>query len=110
MCLSAPFIPQFFKDQLAETAPYWDYVIGNETEAETWAESQNLGTKDLREIAKAMVKLPKANTKRQRTAIITHGTEPTIVASGKENGEVEVNEYPVHSIDPEKICDTNGAG
>lgn len=42
LSLSAPFIPQFFKDQLDQTAPYWDYVIGNETEAEAYAESHGL--------------------------------------------------------------------
>jgi len=92
LSISAPFIAQFFKDPLAETAPYWDYVIGNETEAAAWAESQGLSTTSIPEIAKAMVKLPKINTKRQRVAIVTQGTEPTVVAVGKENGEVEIKE------------------
>lgn len=42
MSISAPFIPQFFKEQLDQTAPYWDYVIGNETEALSYAESHDL--------------------------------------------------------------------
>jgi len=107
LSLAAPFIPQFFKDPLDETAPYWDYVIGNETEAAAYAESHGLGTTDLKEIAKALANLPKANPQRKRVAIITHGTEPTIVAV---QGEDEVKEYPVHEIPKEEICDTNGAG
>lgn len=104
--LSAPFISQFFKDPLDATAPYWDYVIGNETEALAYAESHGLETKDIKEIAKALAALPKKNEKRQRVAIITQGTEPTIVAV---NGE-EIKEYPVHAIDSKLINDTTGAG
>lgn len=110
LSISAPFIAQFFKDQLAETAPYWDYIIGNETEAAAWAESQSIKTTDLSEVAKALVKLPKINKKRQRIAIITQGTEPTIVAVGQEDGSVQIKEYPVHAIAKEEIYDTVGAG
>lgn len=104
--LSAPFISQFFKEPLDATAPYWDYVIGNETEALTYAEGHGIETKDIKEIAIELSKLPKKNTKKERVAIITQGTEPTIVAQG---GKI-VGEYKVHAIDQEKINDTTGAG
>ncbi|CEO58259.1 hypothetical protein PMG11_02990 [Penicillium brasilianum] len=39
MSLSAPFIPIAFKDALDKTEPYWDYLVGNESEALTWAQS-----------------------------------------------------------------------
>jgi adenosine kinase len=107
LSLSAPFIPQFFKEPLDASAPYWDYVIGNETEAAAYAESHGLGTTDVKEIAKALANLPKENTQRKRVAIVTQGTEPTIVAV---QGEDEVQEYPVHEIEKEKINDTTGAG
>ena len=103
--LSAPFIPQFFKEPLDATAPYWDYVIGNETEALSYAESHGLETKDIKEIAKHLAALPKTNKKRERVAIITQGTLPTVVAT---NGEVK--EYEVHPIDKSQINDTTGAG
>jgi adenosine kinase len=32
------------------------------------------------------------------------------VAVGKENGDVEIKEYPVRAIDPKEINDTTGAG
>lgn len=109
--ISAPFIPQFFKDALDQTAPYWDYVIGNETEMLAYAQSHDLGTKDLHEIAKYLVNLPKKNEKRPRAAIITQGTDPTIIATtDKVGGEVTVREVQVHKIAKEEICDTNGAG
>ncbi|TGO51769.1 hypothetical protein BOTNAR_0344g00020 [Botryotinia narcissicola] len=104
--LSAPFISQFFKEPLDATAPYWDYVIGNETEALAWAESHGVESKDIKEIAKALAALPKENKKRERVAIITQGTLPTIVAV---NGK-DVKEYPVHAIDKNLINDTTGAG
>lgn len=103
--LSAPFIPQFFKEPLDATAPYWDYVIGNETEALSYAEHHGMATTDIGEIALALAALPKENKKRERVAIITQGTLPTVVATG---GKVE--EFPVHAIDKAKINDTTGAG
>ncbi|TDZ18445.1 Adenosine kinase [Colletotrichum orbiculare MAFF 240422] len=105
--LSAPFICQFFKDPLDASAPYWDYVIGNETEAAAYAESHDLGTTDLKAIAKHLANLPKENGKRKRVAIVTQGTDPTLVAV---QGEDAVKEYPVKPIAKEQINDTNGAG
>jgi adenosine kinase len=40
--LSAPFIPQFFKDPLDKVIPYCDYIIGNESEALAYAEAHSL--------------------------------------------------------------------
>ena len=107
LSLSAPFIPQFFKDPLDQTAPYWDYVIGNETEARTYAEAHGLGTQDVGGIARHMAELKKENQKRKRVVVITQGTDPTVVAV---QGEQGVKEYEVHKIAKEEICDTNGAG
>jgi sugar/nucleoside kinase (ribokinase family) len=42
MNLSAPFLIQFFKDQMMSVLPYADIVFGNETEAATYAEVQGL--------------------------------------------------------------------
>ncbi|KAK2064231.1 pfkB family carbohydrate kinase [Colletotrichum caudatum] len=105
--LSAPFICQFFKDPLDASAPYWDYIIGNETEAAAYAEAHNLGITDLKEIAKHLANLPKENKQRKRVAIITQGTDPTLVAV---QGEDNVKEYPVKPVAKEQINDTNGAG
>jgi adenosine kinase len=107
LSLSAPFICQFFKEPLDASAPYWDYVIGNETEAAAYAESHDWKTTDVKEIAKKLANLPKENGKRKRVAIVTQGTEPTIVAV---QGEDEVKEFPVLELAKEEINDTNGAG
>lgn len=109
LSLSAPFIPQFFKDPLDEAMPYTDYVIGNETEAAAFAESHGFAADktDLKAIAKAMANLPKENGKRKRVVIVTQGTEPTLVAV---QGEDDIKEFPVHTIAKEQINDTNGAG
>ncbi|KAF2874125.1 carbohydrate kinase PfkB [Massariosphaeria phaeospora] len=108
--LSAPFIPQFFKDQLDQVLPYVDILLGNETEAGAYAESHGLDTKDVKEVAKAIAKLPKKNTQRQRTVVFTQGTDPTVSVVAKEGGELDVKETTVHAIGEEKINDTNGAG
>jgi len=110
LSLSAPFIPQFFKDQLDQTAPYWDYVIGNETEALSYAQSHDLKTEKIQEIAKHMATLPKKNNARPRTVIITQGTDPTVIAIADKSGNVDIKEFPVHPIDKSEINDTNGAG
>ncbi|KAF3482426.1 adenosine kinase [Arthroderma uncinatum] len=110
LSLSAPFIPAFFKDQLASVLPYTDYIVGNEAEALSFAESQKWETKDISEIAQKMAKLPKTNTKRGRTVIITQGTEPTIAVVSSESGELKVTQTPIRKISQDEICDTNGAG
>ncbi|KAI8962477.1 Ribokinase-like protein [Daldinia sp. FL1419] len=107
--MSAPFIAEFFKDPLDASAPYWDYVICNESEAAAYARSHSLSVPetDIPGIAKALANLPKANTKKPRVAVITQGTLPTVVAI---QGQDEVKQFPVHAIDESKITDTNGAG
>ncbi len=44
MNLSAPFLVQFFGDQMASVLPYCDYVFGNESEAAAFGEKQGWGT------------------------------------------------------------------
>lgn len=107
LSLSAPFIPQFFKDPVDASAPYWDYVIGNEAEAAAYAESHNLPSKEPKDVARHLADLPKENGKRKRIAIVTQGTLPTLVAI---QGEEGIKEFPVHAIDASQITDTNGAG
>ncbi|KAI5867950.1 Ribokinase-like protein [Durotheca rogersii] len=108
--VSAPFIPEFFKDPLDASSKYWDYVVCNESEAAAYARSHDLPAPvqaDVAAIARHLAGLPKANTARPRIAVITQGTEPTIVAV---QGEAEVRRFPVHAIDASLINDTNGAG
>ena len=109
LSLSAPFIPQFFKDQVDETSKYWDYVVGNETEVRTWAQVHDdvEEKEDVRVIARKLAELPKENEKRKRVVIVTQGTEETVVAV---QGEKDVREFGVHAVGKEEINDTNGAG
>ncbi|GAB7366500.1 hypothetical protein MBLNU230_g8293t1 [Neophaeotheca triangularis] len=107
LSLSAPFIPQFFKDPLDQTTPYCDYIIGNETEATSYADSHDLKTHSIPEIAQHLADLPKKNSSRKRTVIITQGTDPTVVAV---QGQQNVQSFPVHAIGKDEIVDTNGAG
>uniref|UniRef100_A0AC35U668 Adenosine kinase n=1 Tax=Rhabditophanes sp. KR3021 TaxID=114890 RepID=A0AC35U668_9BILA len=105
MNLAAPFVCQFFKDQLNAALPYVDILFGNETEANVYAEAHDFKTTDLKEIALKLSSLPKANAQRTRTVVITHGDKPTIVAvDGK------ITEYPIIKLSKEQLVDTNGAG
>ncbi|KAJ5735945.1 uncharacterized protein N7483_001070 [Penicillium malachiteum] len=110
LSLSAPFIAQFFKDQLDSVLPYTDYTVCNETEAVAYSESHQWGTENVVEIAKKLALLPKKNNKRARVSIVTQGTEATIVAVASLSGEVEIKTFNVHELPKEAINDTNGAG
>merc|ERR1712062_887551 len=103
--LSAPFLIQFFKDQMMSVMPYADIVFGNETEALTFAESFNLGTTDIKKIALAISMLPKENGSKGRLVIITQGADPVICVN---NGQVL--EFAAEKLSADKIKDTNGAG
>ncbi|XP_058461805.1 uncharacterized protein LOC131436867 isoform X2 [Malaya genurostris] len=105
MNLSAPFIPHFFKDNLNQALPYIDILFGNETEALSFAEHQNLGTDDLKEIGLKIAALPKLNTARSRIVIITQGSDPVLLFENS-----TITEYPVIKLVREQIVDTNGAG
>ena len=107
--MGAPFIPEFFKEGVDQIAPYWDYVMMNETEAGAWAKGHGMEGKqgDIEAIAKAIAALPKKNEKRKRVVVVTQGTEPTVVAV---QGEAKAKEFPVRVVKKEEICDTNGAG
>ncbi|XP_059802833.1 adenosine kinase-like isoform X2 [Hypanus sabinus] len=103
--LSAPFISQFFKEDLMKIIPYVDILFGNETEAAIFAREQGFETEDIKEIAKKAQHLPKVNKKRQRIIVFTQGKDDTIVATAD-----NVTAYPVLDIKRDDIVDTNGAG
>ncbi|XP_055628467.1 uncharacterized protein LOC129769953 [Toxorhynchites rutilus septentrionalis] len=105
MNLSAPFIPQFFKDNLEKVYPYIDIIFGNEAETLTFAQERNLGTEDLKEIGLKMSALPKKNEARGRIVIITQGSDPVLLI---QNGNI--TEFQVEKLNTEQIVDTNGAG
>lgn len=44
MNLSAPFLMEFFGEQMAAVLPYCDYVFGNESEAAAFGEKHDWGT------------------------------------------------------------------
>eukprot|EP00567_Pseudictyota_dubia_P017120 CAMPEP_0197437674 /NCGR_PEP_ID=MMETSP1175-20131217/4861_1 /TAXON_ID=1003142 /ORGANISM="Triceratium dubium, Strain CCMP147" /LENGTH=347 /DNA_ID=CAMNT_0042967251 /DNA_START=18 /DNA_END=1061 /DNA_ORIENTATION=- len=102
--LSAPFIVDFFADQVAEALPYADYLFCNESEAATYAKKHDLGD-DLKEVALKVAASPKKNESKKRTVVFTQGDKSTIVAyDGK------VTEYAVEPLAKELLVDTNGAG
>jgi len=104
--LAAPFIMQVppFKEVLMKALPYVDYLFGNETEALEFAKSENWTITSIREIASAISNMSSAEGK-NRTVVITQGALPTIIA---QNGSAV--EYPIVTLTPKQIIDTNGAG
>ena len=102
--LSAPFIIDFFGEQVATALEYADYLFCNESEAAAYAKKHELGD-DLKEVALKIAASPKKNASKPRTVIFTQGSSSTIVAC---DGKVE--EYAVTSLPKEELVDTNGAG
>lgn len=102
--LAAPFLMQVppFWEAMNKVLPYADVVIGNETEAKTFAEVSGWGDITQKEIAEKLQALPGKEGK-ARIAVITQGSSPTLIAT-----EGVVTEYPV--IPCETLVDTNGAG
>jgi len=104
MNLSAPFIPQFFKDPLNAALAHVDIVFGNESEAAIYGEGAGWGT-DVATVALKIAALPKASGSRPRVVVFTQGSDNTLVACGG-----VINSYPVPQLPKEKLVDTNGAG
>jgi adenosine kinase len=104
--VSAPFIPQFFTDRLLAAIPYYDFLFGNESEAEALGEKLGLTGKSLEEVAAHVAAMDKVNTTRERTVVFTQGSKATIVATV--SGGVKT--YPVDPLADDLIVDVNGAG
>merc|ERR1711972_294608 len=83
--LSAPFIVQVppFRAQLEKLLPATDYLFGNETEAQAYAEAVGWETTDVEFIATRLSLVPMRGV---------------------------VTKYPVIALPKEKLVDTNGAG
>ncbi len=47
-----------FQEAVAKVLEYADYVVGNESEALAWAETQGHQSKSVNDIAKLLVQLP----------------------------------------------------
>mmetsp|Transcript_8828 Transcript_8828/g.19988 ORF Transcript_8828/g.19988 Transcript_8828/m.19988 type:complete len:355 (-) Transcript_8828:60-1124(-) len=116
--LSAPFLMQVppFKAVISELLPKVDVLFGNETEAQTYAETEGWGTKDVAFIATRLSLVPSTKSSKKRSAagetltqkrmvVITQGADPTIVAV---NGHV--TQHAILTLPKEKLVDTNGAG
>eukprot|EP01031_Cornospumella_fuschlensis_P032203 gene32204-38948_t len=103
MNLSAPFLIQFFGDQMAAVMPYTDFVFANESEAAAYGEAKGYGS-DLGTIALKLSAQPKASGTRARVVVFTQGSQATIVAS-----QGTVTTYPVDPLPSDLLVDTNGA-
>jgi adenosine kinase len=110
--LSACFLIQFNTDKVNAILEYADYVFCNEDEAKCFAEVNKIdfSSGNFMDIAVAIAKWNKVNTKRPRVAIITQGKDPIVVAAYKEGEYLKRIEYQIPRISHEQIIDTNGAG
>lgn len=104
MNLSAPFLIQFFGDQMAAAMPFTDYIFANESEAAEYGKAKGYG-EDLAQVALKLAAEPKASGTRPRVVVFTQGSEQTIVAC-----QGVVSTFAVDALPKEQLVDTNGAG
>jgi adenosine kinase len=73
-------------------------VFCNEDEAKCFAEVNKIEYTNFMDIAVAISKWKKVNTKRPRVAIITQGKDPIVVAENKEGEYLKRMEYIIPKI------------
>lgn len=105
MNLSAPFLCEYYKEQMLAALPYVDILFGNETEADAFAKANDFQTTDRKKIALLLSRFKKMNEKRKRIVVITQGADNIIVVK-----DDAVTEVPAIKLPQEKVIDTNGAG
>lgn len=66
-----------------------------------------LQSTDMKEIVKLMANEPLDKGVNTRTAIVTQGIKPVLVAR---TNNAKVEEFPVIPLEPDQILDVNGAG
>jgi len=104
--LAAPFVSEFFKEQLNKVMMHADVIFGNEHEAQAYSKAMNYGT-DIKEIAKKVQAAERApHATQKRVVVFTQGSEATIVCD--EEGKIHVF-HPI-KLPKEQIVDANGAG
>jgi len=84
--IAAPFLLFTNYDDVLDAIEHADYVFCNEDEASTFAEKQGFKAEDRAGAAKFMATFKKANTKRNRIAVVTQGPAPIIIAFGQGEG------------------------
>jgi len=108
--ISAPFLPNFYWNDMSKIIEYVDYLFCNETEAATvakkmqWADPENLDV-----TVQNMCALPRAEgSKVGRTVVITHGAKDTVVCGPATDGKVR--HFSPIKCSADEVVDTNGAG
>jgi len=108
--ISAPFLCEYFLNNMKRSWVNTNILFGNESEAEALAKALNLsddfkteGKWDIPKCAKEFTKLIKDGGR----VIITQGGDPVIVAT---KGEAEIKTYAVKPLPKENTVDFNGAG
>ncbi|XP_050436741.1 uncharacterized protein LOC126843340 [Adelges cooleyi] len=102
--ISAPFICQFYMNDVMLVYHFVDILIGNDEEAKAFSETQKWNLSDIEEIAKKLSTF-EVDSGHKRLVVITQGENPVIAAN-----DGVITRYPVPKIPTSNIVDTNGAG
>ena len=105
MNLSSQSLAHYYSDKGIHIMPYIDVLVGNSFEMMGLNEGLGTGLTDIKDIASYVSRLPKANSSRPRTVIVTRGRKSTIIA---QDGKAEI--YEVSTLPNNSIKDTNGCG
>jgi len=107
--ISAPFLVDFFWEQMSSVLPYADVIFANETEAAAFGKKQGW-PEDLAEIGQRLAVWPKKNQQKARVVVFTQGAKETLVFIAHEDGSVEIESFYPQKLEAHQIVDTNGAG
>lgn len=99
--LSAPFLCEYYREQLDEIIGQVDFLFGNESEALAYHKSGTVPADEMPSVEAAVQEL----AKHAKHVIITQGSSSTIYCTGS-----SISTYPVEPVQPDEIVDTNGAG
>ncbi|XP_050535489.1 uncharacterized protein C05D11.1-like isoform X4 [Daktulosphaira vitifoliae] len=102
--ISAPFICQFYMNDVMSIFHYVTILIGNDEEAKAFSEAQKWNFDTTEDIARKLSTF-EVDDSQKRLVIITQGDKPVIAAT-----DGVISHYPVSKIPTSEIVDTNGAG
>jgi len=103
--VAAPFLVQYYWDKVQAVLPYADFVIANQEEFVAFQDKAGIDKSNVSLALKSISELPKVNTARKRTVIITQGPDPVLTYHNDLYKEWKPIETKL-----EDIVDTNGAG
>jgi adenosine kinase len=109
--LGAVFLIDCHKDEYLDIIQHADIIFGNEDEIDAFGKAHGVESKDRKDVAEFIAKLPKKNVNKPRVVIAHQGSLPAITSiydSANDKLTTATNEFDVLPAD--QVVDLNSAG